>query len=335
MTSNNGDIRRVLGRNFNSHNNEKQQEQTVKDAIKTPVDDMSVENNENIESSLDDLVSEFINENGSSNEVGPLANNMYSYNESTFNQGTNTSDLNIKTGSSISIGQIIGITIFAIIIIGIISNIVNNYNSSKVSTYTDNTTLQEEIQKEKSSQKVKEESTESASPTEVQKSKYHSLPTEQIKTTQIKKNETVIKTVPRQEAMPVKYTNPYSKSEYLARVKNILVSTFENYVGTSSVDCSIIVIPTKEVKYTNKGWNPEIAYNFLGSQYSRLPKFVDSKGKIVPLVVTFNGKSITNVKFEHEPVLSEPAQKKTTQQVQKQVSPGKSDLQKSQDWFFE
>lgn len=129
---------------------------------------------------------------------------------------------------------------------------------------------------------------------------------------------------------PVVTQNQYNDPNvYLSHIQNQLQKSFREYGSTASVDCSMLIEPSGQVKKIKDEWNADIAYNFLSGISYNLPKFTDKQGNKIPLVVNFSGHSLS-VKFQYPPKMTIE-----TKVTNKQNKSSQSDLQKSQDWFFE
>ena len=86
-----------------------------------------------------------------------------------------------------------------------------------------------------------------------------------------------------------------SPEEYLSHVKNLLQSNLHtNY----SIDCKVLVVPSKSIKIIQDSWNGDLAYNFTGRYLYKIPKYYDTDGNIKAIVVTFSGHSIASVYFD-------------------------------------
>ena len=86
-----------------------------------------------------------------------------------------------------------------------------------------------------------------------------------------------------------------SPEEYLSHVKNLL----QNNLNTNySIDCKALVNFPNSIKIIEDGWNGDVAYNFIGRYLNEIPKYYDSSGHAMGIVITFSGHSIKSVDFE-------------------------------------
>lgn len=295
------EIRRVLGRNYNdSDDNEQVQENLQPDNI------IKQENN--------------VDKNYQENNL--IGNN--------FSQKTD--DSNIKTNSlNDYVSQIIDsdnnssssrhgifVWIFMILIVALILFIVG-INLDKPNNHIPSLKY-EEPQANNSDTPKNTKSAQQTTPIKTEQKPLNNQ--SKIKEPEKKIEPVEIKTVPKN-----KYSNP---DEYLMQVKRILQNS---YSSSYSVDCTLTLTPQGNVSGLKGSGNDDVAYNFLNSQSSNIPKFVDSNSKTVPLLIKFSGHSIESVKFQYAPIQSTP--KKPVQTQSKQNTQSKSDLQKTSDWFFE
>jgi len=101
---------------------------------------------------------------------------------------------------------------------------------------------------------------------------------------------------PAKETKEIPQNKYYNSREYLYNVKILLRN---NYDPSYSVDCSMVVVPTVSVKILKDNWNGDIAYNFLSSINSQIPKYYDKQGNIVPVIIKFDEKSIVKVELQY------------------------------------
>lgn len=92
-----------------------------------------------------------------------------------------------------------------------------------------------------------------------------------------------------------KFRTPY---EYAMFVKQMLQ---KSYSSKYSVDCTILVTPQEKVTILDNIFNADVAYNFLQSKLSEIPKYIDADGKTVPIVIGFSGHEIYSVGFKEPP----------------------------------
>lgn len=302
-----GEIKRVLGRSFDSpdntddtNNSEEPQNQTN---ASSQIEINNTYNEPKQGDDLDEYISQIINEN-------PI------------NEGSNNTPVTASVQQSNS--WINWKIILGVVILIIMLNSLNHLKQSTPQTTQTNienvTQVNENVEKQAlPSTKIEPKPQEEKAPTVVEKL------TEPVVKEPSKKVETV-KTV----SPPViqnKYSDP---NVYLSHIQNQLQSSFREYGSTASVDCSMLIEPSGQVKKIKDEWNADIAYNFLSGISYNLPKFTDKQGNKIPLVVNFSGHSLS-VKFQYPPKMTINTPKVTN----KQNKSSQSDLQKSQDWFFE
>ena len=169
------------------------------------------------------------------------------------------------------------IVVFALIValISITSNNNTHYEQPKqehnlgdiVGEHKETEDTQQDISKEKTEQKV--------------------LDSEQSAKTE---NTITNKSVPQN-----KFRTAY---EYTMFVKQMLQNS---YSSKYSADCTILVTPQEKVTILDNSFNADVAYNFLQSKFSEIPKYIDAEGKTVPIVIEFSGHEIYSVDFQEHP----------------------------------
>lgn len=89
-----------------------------------------------------------------------------------------------------------------------------------------------------------------------------------------------------------------NSAEYLSKVKQIIQN---NWQTTYSINCTAIFTPPNNVKIINDEWNGDVARNLLLN--TNIPKYVDTNGKTVPLVIKFSGHTVSSVTFQTKPIV--------------------------------
>lgn len=96
---------------------------------------------------------------------------------------------------------------------------------------------------------------------------------------------------------PPKSNDP---NAYLSKVKQIIQ---DNWQTTYAINCTAIFTPPNNVAITNDEWNGDVARNLLLS--TNIPKYVDTNGKTVPLVIKFSGHTVSSVAFQSKPIVKQ------------------------------
>lgn len=298
-----GEIKRVLGRSFDSpdnnddtNNSEEPQNQTN---TSSQIEINNTYNEPKQGDDLDEYISQIINEN-------PI------------NEESNNTPVAVSVQQSNPWKKwkiILGIVIL-IITLNSLKHLMPSTTQTTQTNIENVTQVNENVEKQAlPNVKIEPKPQEEKAPTVVEKP---------VVKEPIKKVETV-KTV-----SPPVIQNQYSDPNvYLSHIQNQLQNSFREYGSTASVDCSMLIEPSGQVKKLKDEWNADIAYNFLSGISYNLPKFTDKQGNKIPLVVNFSGHSLS-VKFQYPPKMTIE-----TKVTNKQNKSSQSDLQKSQDWFFE
>ena len=325
-----GEVRRVLGRSFTNSGNEQPDNSNIeKQQVQPNTTSQTEQNNAGNEKHLnDENIDEYIFQILDSNIP---KNEKDGFNISDrFNTDTNQVQGAAQSSDSTSgiivflmqhIQEVV-VVVFVLLIVCILANLEEEPSST---TYTPNVTEQEQIKPNydnvnntipaPTKQDVKQET---IPPTATQEKPVVKVQSEPVKKAEPAKS---------QSAPTSQYTDP---NMYLAQVQRQLQISFNQYGNSASVDCSMLVEPSGSIKKLKDDWNADVAYNFLSLNRSKIPKFVDKQGNAIPLIVNFSGHSIS-VKFQYPPKMTTaaPVPAKNSSTV------NKSDLQKSQDWFFE
>lgn len=330
-----GEIKRVLGRSLSDLDNGSSANSNIEEPqvqINTPpqteqnnADNEAVSKDDN----LDEYISQILNANISENEYinDSVEKNIEAdssgytisqqFNPNPVQNTPQTSD--IITFLKQHIQVVTGVILVVLIVI-----ILANLEEPSSTTYTPNVTEPEQTERNynnintipaSTKQDIKQKNIQQAETMEKPAKKVQPKPVEKV---------VPVKT---QSAPTGQYVDP---NVYLTLVQRQLQSSFNQYGNSASVDCSMLVEPSGSIKKLKDDWNADVAYNFLSINRSAIPKFVDKQGNAIPLIVNFSGHSI-NVKFQYPPKMTT----ETPKPVQKSNTVNKTDLQKSQDWFFE
>lgn len=90
--------------------------------------------------------------------------------------------------------------------------------------------------------------------------------------------------------------NTQTPEEYLNSVKEHLNSRRGESIY--SMDCTLLVDPHLGIKILKDEWNGDAAYNFIHEV--RVPPYYDENGEATPIIIRFDGHSITSVKFQNQ-----------------------------------
>lgn len=102
--------------------------------------------------------------------------------------------------------------------------------------------------------------------------------------------------VVKEKTPKVIHKNTQTPEEYLNSVKEYLNSRRGESIY--SMDCTLLVAPRLGVKILKDEWNGDAAYNFIHK--ARVPPYYDENGEATPIIIRFDGDSITSVKFQNQ-----------------------------------
>lgn len=212
--------------------------------------------------------------------------------------------LDIDFGNAFDL-KVFGIAIFLFLIIASFSITKTDENYSPVQStqeqqdslneYTENNannTPSEENKSITKEENTPESSTNSASTT--------NIPTPE-KILSKEKNQSSSDVEPKTQVVKEKTQklirkNTQSPEEYLNSVKEHLNSRRGESIY--SMDCTLLVDPHLGVKILKDEWNGDAAYNFIHEV--RVPPYYDENGEATPIIIRFDGHSITSVKFQNQ-----------------------------------
>ena len=205
--------------------------------------------------------------------------------------------LDIDFGNALGL-KVFGIAIFLFLIIASFSITKTDENNSPVQStqeqqdssneYTDNNannTPSEENKSITKEENTPESSTNSASTTNIP------IPEKRLSK---EKNQYTSDVEPK--TPKVIHKNKQTPEEYLNSVKEHLNSRRGESIY--SMDCTLLVDPHLGVKILKDEWNGDAAYNFIHEV--RVPPYYDENGEATPIIIRFDGHSITSVKFQNQ-----------------------------------
>lgn len=212
--------------------------------------------------------------------------------------------LDIDFGNAFGL-KVLGIAIFLLLIIASFSITKTDENYSPVQStqeqqdssneYTDNNannTPSEENKYITKEENTPESSTNSASTTNIPISEKRLSKEKNQYTSDVEPKTHEVK----EKTPKVIRKNTQTPEEYLNSVKEHLNSRRGESIY--SMDCTLLVDPRLGVKILKDEWNGDAAYNFIHEV--RVPPYYDENGEATPIIIRFDGHSITSVKFQNQ-----------------------------------